>query len=75
MAKDILFSNLEAELSRAGLSKVALAQIIGVSNGALYSKISGKTEFNLGEMQAIANCLETMTEQKLTLDYLFKRGE
>lgn len=75
MANDILFPNLEAELSRVGLSKTALAQIIGVSNGSLYSKINGKTEFNLGEMQSIANCLETMTEQKLTLDYLFKRGE
>lgn len=70
----LLFPNLEAELSRANLSKPALAQIIGIAQGSMYSKINGKTEFNLGEMQAIANCLETMTEQKLTLDYLFSKG-
>jgi hypothetical protein len=41
----------------------------------MYSKTNGKTEFNLGEMQAIASCLETMTAQKLTLDYLFYKGD
>ena len=70
-----LFPNLEAELARANLSKPALAQIIGIACGSMYSKINGKTEFNLGEMQAIANCLETMTDQKLTLDYLFNKGD
>lgn len=70
-----LFPNLEAELARANLSKPALAQIIGIACGSMYSKINGKTEFNLGEMQSIANCLETMTAQKLTLDYLFYKGD
>ena len=69
-----LFPNLAAEMARANLTKPALAQIIGIACGSIYSKINGKTEFNLGEMQAIANCLETMTEQKLTLDYLFSKG-
>lgn len=69
-----LFPNLAAEMARANLTKPALAQIIGIACGSMYSKINGKTEFNLGEMQAIANCLETMTGQKLTLDYLFSKG-
>lgn len=69
-----LFPNLAAEMARANLTKPALAQIIGIACGSMYSKINGKTEFNLGEMQAIANCLETMTDQKLTLDYLFSKG-
>ncbi len=69
-----LFPNLAAEMARANLTKPALAQIIGIACGSMYSKINGKTEFNLGEMQAIANCLETMTEQKLSLDYLFTKG-
>ncbi len=67
------FPNLSAEMARANLTKPALAQIIGISLGSIYSKTSGKTEFNLGEMQAICNCLETLTEQELTLDYLFKK--
>lgn len=70
----VLFPNLEAELARANLSKPALAQIIGIAIGSMYSKFNGKTEFNLGEMQAIAKCLETMTAQDLTLDYLFSKG-
>ena len=69
-----LFPNLAAEMARANLSKPALAQIIGIAVGSMYSKINGKTEFTLGEMQDIARCLETMTEQKLTLDYLFSKG-
>ena len=70
-----LFPNLAAEMARANLTKPALAQIIGIALGSMYSKINGKTEFNLGEMKAIASCLETMTEQKLTLDYLFSKGD
>lgn len=69
-----LFPNLAAEMARANLTKPALAQIIGIACGSMYSKINGRTEFNLGEMQSIASCLETMTEQKLTLDYLFSKG-
>lgn len=69
-----LFPNLAAEMARANLTKPALAQIIGIAPGSMYSKTNGKTEFNLGEMQDICNCLETMTEQKLTLDYLFSKG-
>lgn len=69
-----LFPNLAAEMARANLTKPALAQIIGIACGSMYSKINGKTEFNLGEMQSIASCLETLTEQKLTLDYLFSKG-
>lgn len=71
----ILFPNLEAELARVNLTKPALAQIIGIAIGSMYSKVNGKTEFNLGEMQDIAKCLETMSGQRLTLDYLFKKGE
>lgn len=69
-----LFPNLAAEMARANITKPALAQIIGIALGSMYSKVNGKTEFTLGEMQAIASCLETMTEQKLTLDYLFSKG-
>ena len=72
----VLFPNLEAELARITLSKSALSKIIGIASGSVYSKLSGKTEFNLAEMQAIRNVLNQMTEQHFTLDYLFlKRGE
>ena len=70
----VLFPNLEAEIARANLSKQALAKIIDISTASLYSKTNGKTDVNLGEMIAIVTCLETLTGQKLTLDYLFSKG-
>lgn len=70
----IIFPNLEAELSRVGLSKPALAKIISVSVTTLYSKINGSRDFNLGEMRDITETLETMSGQELTLDYLFHKN-
>ena len=75
MARDIIFYNLEAELLRAKVIKAELAAMIGISTGSMSSKFTGKTEFNLNEMQLIKKRLETLTGQDYTLDYLFERGE
>ena len=75
MDKKELFPNLAAEMARANLTKPALAQIIGISLGSMYSKLAGRTEFNLGEIETITSTLELMTDQDLTLDYLFKKGD
>lgn len=75
MAREITFINLEAEILRSKLSKAELASMIGISNGSMSSKLTGKTEFNLSEMLAIRERLETSIGQDFTLDYLFKRGE
>ena len=75
MAREIIFNNLEAELVRSKINKAELARTIGISTGAMSSKITGKTEFNLEEMLAIQEHFECFTGQKFTLDYLFKRGE
>lgn len=75
MARDIIFYNLEAELLRAKVIKAELAAMIGISTGSMSSKFTGKTEFNLNEMQLIKERLETLTGQDYTLDYLFERGE
>lgn len=75
MAREIIFYNLEAELMRAKLNKAELALKIGISTGSMSSKFTGKTEFNLNEMLMIKSILELSTDQKLTLDYLFERGE
>lgn len=75
MAREIIFLNLEAELVRAKITKSDLAATIGISGGAMSSKITGKTEFNLEEMLAIQKRIESVTKQEFTLDYLFKRGE
>lgn len=75
MAREIIFFNLEAELLRAKINKSELAAMIGISTGSMSSKFTGKTEFNLSEMIIIQERLEDISEQKYTLDYLFKRGE
>ena len=75
MAREIIFFNLEAELLRAKINKSELAAMIGISTGSMSSKFTGKTEFNLSEMLIIQERLEDISEQKFTLDYLFKRGE
>lgn len=75
MAREIIFINLEAEILRSKLSKAELASMIGISTGSMSSKLTGKTEFNLSEMLAIRERLETSIGQDFTLDYLFKRGE
>jgi hypothetical protein len=66
-----LFPNLEAEISRARVSKPELAEAVNMARASIYSKISGKTEFNLDEMQSILSFLSGRTNQDLTLDYLF----
>lgn len=70
----ILFPNLEAELSRVGLSKPELAKTINISQSKLYSKFNGSRDFNLGEMREIARTLESLSGQKLSLDYLFTKN-
>lgn len=75
MDRKILFSNLEAELIRAKINKSELAAMVGISRGSLSSKLSGKTDFKLDDMQTIKARLETFTGENYTLDFLFKRDD
>lgn len=71
--RTLIYSNLEAELTRAGLKKADLARMINISSTALSSKFTGRTDFTLKQMRTIKRILEKVTAQELTLDYLFKR--
>ena len=53
-------------IARAGLKKKELAERIGMSDRTLRDKISGRTEFNITEMNAIRQ------ELKLPIDELEK---
>lgn len=70
--KKIYFCNLESELLRAGISKAALAAMIGVSVSALYAKLNGSRPFKLSECQKVRRYLEIATDRELTIDYLFE---
>ena len=67
----ILYPNLEAELSRAGIPKSELARLIGKSRNTIYSKLSGKTEITLNEARIICAYMEKQTGRAMTIKYLF----
>ena len=73
MAKESIFINLQMELLRAKVTTAELAGMIEISPGSMSSKFTGKTEFNLDEMERIKEKLESFTGEKYSLDYLFKR--
>ncbi len=48
-----MFSNLNAEIARAGVKKTDLAKKLGISINSLTNKLNGKQEFKLSEVQII----------------------
>lgn len=62
-----MFPNLRAEMAREGLTGVALAKKIGISEATFRSKMSRRSEFTLSEMLKIKhNCFPNCS-----LEYLF----
>lgn len=59
--------NLEAEMVREGISRKDVAELLGVSDRTIYSRINGKSEWTYGECIMIKENLFP----DLTLDYLF----
>lgn len=70
-----MYKNLKAEMSRAGLSGIKLAEWLEITPTALYYKICGKTEWNLKQMKATQSLLNELMGTQLSLEYLFDRGE
>ena len=66
------FSNLEAEIKRAGLSVDNLAKALEFDRVTLYNRLHGKTKWTLIDMVKVQSLLNKETAQNLTLDYLFK---
>lgn len=65
------YSNLLAELKRANLKPITVAEAIGVSLPAYYSRLNGRTKFKLSDMKAIQSLLNDTLNEDLSLDYLF----
>lgn len=63
------YVNLRAEMARQGVTVKQLAKLLGVSLKTASNRLSGKTEFTLGEALAINNDLFPECE----LAYLFYR--
>lgn len=54
---------LKVEMIRNDISIPKLAEKIGISKKAMYSKISGQSSFNQREISAIADVLELSNER------------
>lgn len=65
------FSNLEAEIKRAGMSVETFAKEIHLEKVTMYNRLKGKTKWTLSDMVSIQKYLNNKTSQNLTLDYLF----
>ncbi len=65
-----MFSNLNAEMARQGLSIKALAEQTNMKYESLKNKMSGSTEFKRSEMISIKRVFPNCT-----LDYLFQTKE
>lgn len=49
---------LEYEMKERGVSITEMCKRLGISQTTFYRKCNGKTEFTLGEIQAIVNILK-----------------
>ena len=66
-----MYSNLRSELANKGITQVALANMLGVTEKTLQNKLNGKTEFTITESLYI--CHNVLPE--FNLNYLFKKFE
>ena len=64
-------NNLEAEMKRRGISRMDIANLIGVSYSTIHSRFNGNSEWLYSECLLIRN---TYFED-MDLDYLFSTGE
>lgn len=68
------FSNLEAEIARIGMSPEKVGEAIGMSRQIIYNRLNGKTKWTLVEMLKIQRVINSKSNAKYTLDYLFARS-
>lgn len=65
------FSNLEAEIKRAGLNVETFAKEVRLEKCTLYNRLNGSTKWTLGDMLSVQKYLNEKNSDHLTLDYLF----
>lgn len=73
--KTVLYPNISAELSRAGLNAAMLADFMGMTRQAIYNKLGGKAGFKLKEMKQVQEFFKAKGCGAFSLDYLFTNGE
>jgi hypothetical protein len=69
------FKNLEAEFARMGLSVEDVGNALGFSKCLMYNRLANKTNWTLSDMLKVQKFVNEKTQQHLTLDYLFAKGD
>lgn len=70
-----MYKNLKAEIARAGMTNLEMADVIGVKYATAWRLLNGKRQWRLCEMVAIQSELEGRNGTTYTLDYLFVDGD
>lgn len=64
--KDLMYSNLLAEMSRNGYTRVKLAKHLGIAGNTLWLKLNGTRNFTITEIKEICTLFNC------TFEYLFE---
>lgn len=70
-----MFRNLNAEMTRRGLTRQELAKRMGICTNTLSRKLNGLRSFTLEELNEIRDIPNEIMELKLDLDVLFEKSE
>lgn len=65
------YKNLRAEMVRNGISKHEVQELLEISNNTYYSKMTGRTEFKLSEVEKILALLYRKSNKIYSVEYLF----
>ena len=68
-----MYNNLKGEIVRAGLNKMEISKLIGISYNTFRDKIRDKKDWKINEMIKIQQILSDKTGEDKTIDYLFKK--
>ena len=65
------YKNLRAEMVRNGISKHEVQKLLEISNNTYYSKMTGRTEFKLSEVEKILALFYRKSGKVYSVEYLF----
>lgn len=68
-----MYSNLNAEMMRAGLTRGEVARRLGKSTSSLSNKLNGKAKLSIDEAFEISHLLQSILGLELPLEYLFEK--
>lgn len=69
------FRNLEAEITRLGLSVEEFGNELGFTKCTFYNRLGCRSNWTLTDMLKVQKFINDRTQSKLTLDYLFMQGD